>query len=189
MTDQQKPMPWERQPKETRQAFEAFCVYRDMEPKRTLKLTAAFLKKSYSLMCKWSSHWGWQERVAEWYAEKDRVAREAQLDEIEKMNRRHSNVAQRMQKLVIDRFNSLTAEDVSATNLPKYVETAIKVERQAAGVADEVKVQFAIEKELEAFLRLLESELEPEIYERILRVVAEAGIEAATANREGESDS
>ena len=49
--------PWERQFNESRKAFEAFCVYRDMGPARSGEKVARELSKSAQLIRRWSAKW------------------------------------------------------------------------------------------------------------------------------------
>lgn len=88
------PDPWERQKGESRQAFQAFVVYRDMNPKRSLRRTAQVLEKSPSLIARWSSRWFWQNRIDRWDDFQDEKKRNAQLEVITKMSERHAGVVQ-----------------------------------------------------------------------------------------------
>ena len=53
---------WERQPKETAQAFEAFDLYCKMGAERSLRKVEQQLNKSHALIGRWSSTWSWQKR-------------------------------------------------------------------------------------------------------------------------------
>ena len=90
--------PWERQPGESHEAFEAFQTYRDMGPARSLAKVGEKLGKSTALMERWSSRHGWVERVAAWEAEEDRHRREAHLQEIEEMSKRQAQDALAIQQ-------------------------------------------------------------------------------------------
>jgi hypothetical protein len=59
-------LPWDRQPGESSPAFEAFRVYRDAGPRRSLRRVAADVRKSRSLIFRWSSSHGWVARVEAW---------------------------------------------------------------------------------------------------------------------------
>jgi hypothetical protein len=65
--------PWERQPKESARAYEAFVAYRDMGPGRAVRAVARELGKSVTLIGRWSSAHHWVERAEAWDAEQDRV--------------------------------------------------------------------------------------------------------------------
>ena len=55
--------PWDRQPKESPKAFEAFATYRDMAYQRSLAAVGWKLHKSKTLLERWSAAHGWVERV------------------------------------------------------------------------------------------------------------------------------
>ena len=69
------PLAFERQPKESAKAFDAFSVYLGLGPDRTLARTAARVGKSKRMMEKWSLRWNWQGRLA---------AQSAHLAEVER---------------------------------------------------------------------------------------------------------
>ena len=48
---------------ETAVAYAAFCEYRDMGLERSLEAVKGRLKKSFTLMGRWSRRWSWVERV------------------------------------------------------------------------------------------------------------------------------
>ena len=62
---------WFRLKGESRQAFEAFAVYRDLGEARTLAKVAANQGKNISLMKMWSAKWMWVDRVAAFEANED----------------------------------------------------------------------------------------------------------------------
>lgn len=85
---------WERMNTEGEEAFEAFSTYRDMGNQRSNAAVAQKLGKSIALMNRWSSAYEWVKRAAEWDREVDRQRRQAQLDEVKAMARRHAQMAQ-----------------------------------------------------------------------------------------------
>lgn len=91
------PLPWERQPDETRPAFDAFAKYRDMGNERSLGRVAKELGKSAGLIERWSRERDWQRRVTLYDDDLDRCRREASAEAIEQMADRQardlSNIA------------------------------------------------------------------------------------------------
>jgi hypothetical protein len=87
---------WEWQPSESRPAYQAFSLYRDMPPdQRSYTAVAQGLAKSRTLISRWGAKWNWQERTAAFDEHNDRqrlaanqVARYAALQ-----NRRRSRPA------------------------------------------------------------------------------------------------
>lgn len=93
--------PWERQEGEGDERFEAFVMYRDLGHERTIRRVATELDKSRTLIGRWSSEDGWIGRVAAWEAFRDKVRREAHLDEVREMSKRQAQHAQAIQQLMI----------------------------------------------------------------------------------------
>ena len=131
------PEPWERQKGETAKAFEAFAVYRDM-PHRSIRDVARQLGKSATLISRWSSLHGWQKRVAAWDAEQDRIAREAQINEIKKMRKRHADLANAMLVKATKALQRIPEDEIKATDVSRMVETAAKLERISRGDVGDV---------------------------------------------------
>lgn len=102
MDVEQLPYPWERQPGESDQAWEAFTIYRDMPlGEASHRQVAAQLGKAPQLMHRWSSRWEWVERRQTWEAEQDRRRAEAMSNEQVEMARRHAtNAAAYMRSLL-----------------------------------------------------------------------------------------
>ena len=105
-TDQ--PLPWEKQPKESRQAFQAFQMYRDLGYARSQAKVAAALGKSEDLIARWSSRWRWVERADAVPRPPRPEAREARETAIKQLNDLeqafgHSAMVMALQRLRGDR--------------------------------------------------------------------------------------
>jgi hypothetical protein len=70
-------MPWERRKEESGKAFDAFACYRDLGSGRSIEKAAEHVRKSVSLLKRWSSRYSWVERVQAWDQEQERTATEA----------------------------------------------------------------------------------------------------------------
>lgn len=79
---------WARQPGETDKAFEAFAVYRDLGPARSLTIAGRELGKSKATLERWCVRFKWVERVSAWDDEADRLSRERDLLERQDARRR-----------------------------------------------------------------------------------------------------
>lgn len=130
--------PWERQPEETSKPFEAFCVYRDMGPGRSLSQVAEKLSKSETLIARWSGTYDWVERAAEWDSEQDRIARKAQLDEIIKMRKRHAKIAERALEKVAEAIENIQPIGMKDSDVARLMEAASKLERISRGDVGDV---------------------------------------------------
>jgi hypothetical protein len=74
------------------QRKEAFTLYRDLGPQRSLAAVSQRLSKDPSLIGKWSMEDSWVMRAAAWDAEQDRVRQETMRAEVEKVTRRHAKM-------------------------------------------------------------------------------------------------
>lgn len=90
------PNPWDRQPKETTQAYEAFDLYRHMGPERSVIKVAQKCGKYRSQIGRWSSKWSWVDRAAAWDQHLDKQAQKAlEREEIaarKAMKKRHRDM-------------------------------------------------------------------------------------------------
>jgi hypothetical protein len=165
--------PWERQFNESRKAFEAFVVYRDMGPRRSQERVARELGKSAQLMARWSSKWSWVERASAWVDEQDKQLRVSQQEAVVKMNDRHAKLAAALTGKVVEKLQSVSPEEIERTSLvslSRLLEVGVKVERQARGEAGEI-VADRIEEADTSLSHLTLGELEE--IERIHDVAAE----------------
>ncbi len=142
--------PWERQPGETRRAFAAFCHYRDMGVKRSTRRVADELTISDTLARRWSARWAWVARSGAWDEEQDRQARAAQLDAIKEMNARQAKIGHAAQAVIQHRLNEWMKAiqenkgvSLSALEMARLLEAAVKVERLARGEPTDVQKQAA----------------------------------------------
>ena len=133
-----EPEPWERQFNESPQAFEAFACYRDMGAARSLAKVSRTVCKSKALMERWSTEHDWVKRVAAWDAEKDRVARETQLQDIVDMRNRHASIAKKMMDTADAALNNIKPDEVSTNEIARLVEIASKLERISRGDVGDV---------------------------------------------------
>ena len=124
--------PWERLEKETDPAWQAFCAYRDLGPNRSTAKAARLVGKSKKLMDGWSSKHEWVRRVRAWEDLIDKQKREAQLDEVGKMQRRHIQLAMNMQGLAATELKKLV-DKAQASNKKTLNVDQVAREMQSAG--------------------------------------------------------
>lgn len=132
------PDAWERQPGETTRAYEAFTLYRDMGADRALRKVVQALNKNLTTIAEWSTKYEWVKRAAEWDAEQDRIARNAQIEEIKKMRKRHAEVANSMIIKAARALNRMKEEDIRPADISRFIEVASKLERLSRGDTSEV---------------------------------------------------
>lgn len=153
--DQQERELWERQPGETANTFGYFAVYRDMRypkapatgeavmdgsipyEKRSLRKVAAMLGMNFRTIARHSEAGEWQKRVEAYDAYVDRTVREANEAAIRKMNTEHALLAQQMIRKATKRLLTIPEDQISAAELVRMVDVAVKVERLSRGEATE----------------------------------------------------
>lgn len=91
--DAQRVNAWDRQRRETEQAYEAFALYRDMGLQRSLHKVCDRVGKHYSLISRWSSKWRWHERVRAWDVHESHAIQDAMKAEAGKVARKHAHMA------------------------------------------------------------------------------------------------
>lgn len=138
------PAPWERQRGESGKAFAAFCVYRDMGAKRSLREVCRILSRDKTTVKQrhiedWSSRWRWVERATAWDDELDRRAREAQVEEVRKMRERHVREAMSIQEMAIRRLKGMDPTELSAHDVLRYFMEGTKLERISRGEPETIQ--------------------------------------------------
>ncbi|MFF3337886.1 hypothetical protein [Streptomyces flavidovirens] len=126
---------WERQSGESVQAFEAFAVYRDLGPARSLTKAARELGKSRALLGRWSRQFAWVMRAAAYDREQDRLFLAEQAQARRDIARRHAKLAQAVQSKAVARLQTLDPRELSPSELLRYIQVAAEIERRAVGEA------------------------------------------------------
>jgi hypothetical protein len=168
---------WEQQSKESSRAFGAFCAYRDLGPRRSLRAAAeAFYGRISAALerqlDKWSRAFGWVERAGAWDRHLDAEARKAQEESRREMVERHVKEARALQAKALERLRALCPEELGPTDLLRYIVEAAKLERLALGEPDAVQrheltgrgggaLHFSLEDAVAAIRELEEAEHGP----------------------------
>lgn len=127
--------PWERQTAESAQAFEAFAVYRDLGPARSVTKVAQELHKSRTLLGRWSRQYVWVMRATAYDREQDRLFLAEQRQARRDIARRHAKLAQAVQSKAVARLQALDPRELSPSDLLRYFQVAAEIERRAVGEA------------------------------------------------------
>jgi hypothetical protein len=135
---------WEQQPGESARAFGAFCVYRDLGPRRSLRAAAAAFygrtsAASERQLDKWSRAFSWVERASAWDRHLDAEARAAQEQARREMVERHVREARALQAKALERLRALCPEELGPADLLRYIVEAAKLERLTLGEPDTVQ--------------------------------------------------
>ena len=128
-------LPWERVPYETRQAYEAFCGYRDMGSSRSVAKVGTQLGKSNTLLERWSARWNWVLRAQQYDDDLDRQARQDREQEIKDTRRRHLQLARLLLNKVYERMQSLNPDDITPATLDRLLRVSAELELTSLGVS------------------------------------------------------
>ncbi|MET8983172.1 hypothetical protein ABZX85_47130 [Streptomyces sp. NPDC004539] len=114
---------WGRQPSESPQAFEAFAVYRDLGPARSVTKVACELDKSRTMAV--------VGRAAACHREQDRVFVAEQAQARRDVTRRHARLAQAVQNKAVARLRGLDPRELTPSEFLRYLQVATEIERKA----------------------------------------------------------
>jgi hypothetical protein len=149
---------YERQPHESRAAYEAFTHYRDSLEERTLRRTARELHKSLTQMGGWNRVWRWQERVDAWDGQLDLERRQAARKAVREMGERHAKAAVAAMGLALRGMQAIDPAEMRAGEIARLLDVAVKTERIARGEPTEitehagvVRTRVLTDAELDAF--------------------------------------
>jgi len=137
-------LPWEQQVGETDKAYRAFATYRDMGTNRSLRKTTKIIYGVESdddvttylrQIAKWSSANRWVERVNQYDAYNDYQRWSNRQEDIRLMEQRHASIAVQVQRTALEKLELLAPSDLSANDVIRFLEQAVKIERLARGEA------------------------------------------------------
>ena len=123
--------PWERMEGEGSKAFEAFRVYRDMGPERTITAVGRQLSKSRNLIDRWKDRWNWAERVRAYDNDLERAAHQEAVKSVREMRKRHIGMAAQIQHKGMLALQSLNPNSMKPNELIAFIREATKLEREA----------------------------------------------------------
>jgi hypothetical protein len=140
--------PWERWPGESAKAYVAFCLFRDLGPRRSLDAASrryhhpgpeappppgGRLPRASGTIRRWAQRWSWVERARAWDQETERLQQVEHLAAIQEMAQRHAKEALLMQNKAIERLRQLRPEELGARETLAFLVEAAKLERLARG--------------------------------------------------------
>lgn len=131
---------WNKQPKETKKAFEAFKLYRDMGFERSQAKVAKKLGKSTQLMSRWSRKYKWVKRAAAWDTWKDVKMQEATIDEIQKAARNHVRIGQELQRVGLTLLKKVASGEIGSNtaDVIRCIVEGTKIERAALDLPETI---------------------------------------------------
>ena len=178
--------PWERQPGESPKAYHAFRHYRDSGPGRSVWATSravyptpALLKgttgPTSSIVFKWAKKFDWSERARLYDIQQDRESRAVRAKEVEAMDRRHAMEARLLQEKALHRLRSLNPDEMSVSEVLKFIVDAAKLERVAMGIPDGIQRVEHTGVDGDPIEIQQKQRVDPEYIGRYLAILAEAG--------------
>jgi len=132
---------WERLRNESSKAFAAFCAFRDFGPERNIRKAVDSTEKDEGVRAKryrvwrnWCSEFKWRERAADFDRYIERIKQEELRKTIEAQGEMHRKVTGKMLDVVSKKLDTMNPEELTQGNVTEWVQTAIKAEREAAGL-------------------------------------------------------
>jgi hypothetical protein len=140
---------WERLTGETSAAYAAFCVYRDYGPDRNIRravetalrgdggkagMEKGNVEKRYRMWRVWAAQFRWRERAADYDQYIDRLKQTEKRKTIEEQGKVHRIVTGKMLQVVTKKLDLMNPEDLTQGAVKEWVETAIRTEREIAGL-------------------------------------------------------
>ncbi len=132
--------PWDIQPGETARAYQAFAIYRDMGPERSLAKAGQKLGKNLTTITGWSTKYGWVERAAAFDAEAARRATAKSLDDHAEVRARQAQLGRLMQARGAQRIGQLDPSTLEAKEARMLASDGARIERDALGLGTKVEV-------------------------------------------------
>lgn len=141
---------WERLAGETAAAFAAFCAFRDFGPERSVPKAVneryskteggeaadpAFLGKKCRMWRGWAAQYKWRERAEAYDQYIDRLKQAEKRKVIEAQGEVHRMITGKMLQVVNKKLDLMEPGELTQGNVTEWVETAIKTEREIAGLA------------------------------------------------------
>jgi len=133
---------WERLTGETSAAFAAFCSYRDLGAERnirraveTVEADGAVHAKRYKVWRNWAAQFRWRERAADFDKYIEKLKATELRKTIEAQGEKHREVTGKMLDVVSKKLDTMNPADLTQSTVTEWVQTAIKAEREIAGMA------------------------------------------------------
>ncbi|MDR0473630.1 MAG: hypothetical protein LBH43_08190 [Treponema sp.] len=149
---------WERLAGETSAAFSAFCVFRDLGAERNIRKAVEAVEKEiavqgkkYKVWRNWCSQFRWRERAADYDRYIEKLKQGEIRKTIEAQGEKHREVTGKMLDVVSKKLDLMNPADLSQGAVTEWVQTAIKAEREAAGLAADTGKPDAKQGELNFF--------------------------------------
>jgi len=129
---------WEMLPKETAEAFAAFCVYRDLGFSRTIKKAIDKVanddaySNSYGTWRKWAVDFRWKERAVDFDRCNEQLKQTENRKTIEAQAEKQREVTGLMLDVVKNRVQTMKPEELPISGVTEWVQVVVKIEKDIA---------------------------------------------------------
>jgi hypothetical protein len=136
---------WERLAGESSAAFAAFCSFRDCGAERNIRKAVDSAlnsgekdetkrEKRYRVWRNWSTQFRWRERAADYDMYIEKLKQAEMRKTIEAQGEKHREVTGKMLDVVSKKLDLMNPAELTQGAVTEWVQTAIKAEREAAGL-------------------------------------------------------
>ncbi len=136
---------WEKLPGETALAFAAFCAFRDCGPERNIRRAVesveadeAVRARKYRVWRNWSTQYRWRERADDYDRYLEKLKQTELRKTIKAQGEKHREVTGKMLDVVSKKLDTMNPAELTQGAVTEWVQTAIKAEREAAGLVSSV---------------------------------------------------
>jgi len=127
---------WELLPKESAEAFAAFCVFRDLGFGRNIRKAIDSVKnddafsQSYGSWRKWAVDYRWKERAVDYDRYNEQLKQTENRKTIEAQAEKHREVTGKMLDVAIKKLDTMKPEDLSPGGVVEFVQTSAKTNKE-----------------------------------------------------------
>jgi hypothetical protein len=132
---------WEQLPGESGKAYTAFRAFRDLGPGRSIRKAVETAEKDggrqdkrYNVWRGWCGQFRWRERAAGYDRYTEKLKQAEFRKTIEAQGEKHREITGKMLAVVEKKLDMMNAADLPHGAVTEWVQTAIRAEREAAGL-------------------------------------------------------
>jgi hypothetical protein len=131
---------WELLPKESTEAYAAFCVYRNLGFKRSIRLAFDSVadndaySKSYGSWRKWAVEYRWKQRAADFDRCNEQIKQTENRKTIEAQAEKQREVTAKMLDVVNKKLDTMKPEDLPVNGVTIWVEAVNKSNKDIAEI-------------------------------------------------------
>ncbi len=132
--------PWDRRPGESSKAYWALMRYLRLGPERSYARLVAQYRYNEASLHRWAKEHGWKDRAIAYDDCMNREIMARLRNGMAEMCERHIEESQTLQSRAMDRLAALPVEALSPSDVVRFMDTAIRIERQSRGAVDQPNI-------------------------------------------------